>query len=96
MKRGLSTLWYWRVAICRALIYCALTAGGTFLGLTEVFSDKTWAEMGWFTRIRIFLACAISGGTTLIAFLDSTMQALRGQRGTGHTAFIGRGDDTDR
>jgi hypothetical protein len=73
-----------------------LTSAGTFLGLTEVFSDKTWSEMGWFTRSRIFLACIISGGTVLVAFLDTTMQALRGQRGTGHTAFISRDEGDNK
>lgn len=93
MSQMSQKLWYWRVAILRCLLLMALTGGSTFLGLTE--SIASWSDTKPFSKFRIFIACAVSGGTVLIAFLDTTIQALRARQQeksdtthTGHTEFI--------
>lgn len=84
----LCNLLYWKVAICRVLLYCFLGFGSTFVALTEVFGDQTWAEMGWFTKTRLILQCVLGAVPPLIAFFDSTISLLRGERGSGHTEFL--------
>src|SRR5687768_9866093 len=69
--------WYWRMATIRCLVYMGITAGATFLTLTESYSTNQWLELGPFLKLRIYLSCLGAAGTVMVAFLDSTMGELR-------------------
>ena len=70
---------YWKMAVCRAVIYAAITGGSVFLTLTEKFTSETWEALGSFERRRIYIGVAIAIGGALLAFLDNTMASLRKQ-----------------
>lgn len=48
----------------------------TFLAMTETWSDKTWFEMGAFTRFRLVMQCLAAGFFVIIAFLNKTVSRL--------------------
>lgn len=90
-KDLLASMLYWKVAIARVLLYCALSFGNTFVALTETFGDDTWSAMGWFTKGRVLLQCLLGAIPPLIAFFDSTLSVMRAQAGLppqGQTEFM--------
>lgn len=77
MKTFVQQAWYWRLAVLRVFTYMAITAGATFLTLTESYSTQQWKELGDFLKWRVYISCAGAAGTVFVAFMDSTMGELR-------------------
>lgn len=72
-----KTVWYWRLAVLRVFFYMGITAGATFLTLTESYSTSQWHELGDFLKLRVYISCLGAAGTVFVAFMDSTMGELR-------------------
>ncbi len=80
-------VWYWRVAVCRVLLYSFLGMSAAFLAASETWGDDTWDNMRAFTRFRLFILVLAAAIPPIIAFFDSTITLLKGERGSGHTGM---------
>ena len=91
MKPWLETLNYWKMATLLCGIMYFSTCISTFMAVSETWSDATWAEMGWFLKLRFLVVCAASGIPVIIAFLNKTMARLEEGKplvNPGDTRFI--------
>lgn len=61
----------------RVLAYFFIPFMTLFLAQTETYSDETWANMGGFLKSRLFIACAIAGTSSLVGYIDSSMQRAK-------------------
>jgi hypothetical protein len=76
----IQILTYWKMAWLRAFLYAAICGGGTFMALSETWSDATWTAMGPFLKARFFLSVGLSAFGAILAFVDQTMGVLRQAR----------------
>jgi hypothetical protein len=77
MKAFWQSMWYWRIAALRCFVYMLIVGGGTFLSMTETWSAETWSSTPMFLKVRLFIGVGLSSFGVLLAFLDTTMNALR-------------------
>ena len=61
----------------RVAFYVILPAAMLFDSYTETWSATDWASQSDFAKIRLFVKMGIAGGTSLIAFLDSSLHRTR-------------------
>lgn len=82
MKELISKLTYWKMAALRVGLYSLIVGVSDFLTDTETWSQETWDATGLFLKSRMFLGNGVAMATVIVAFLDTTMSALRnGQNG---------------
>ena len=90
---AMDTVVAFKLVWFRVACYFFIPAGMLFLTQTETYSQDTWDAMGSFLRNRLYLACIIAGSSSLVAYLDSSLQRAK-ERSTGmkvereETAFI--------
>lgn len=76
MKAFLHSVNYWKLAWFLCFVMAVGSMINTFLAMTETWSDKTWDEMGVFTRFRLAMQCSAAGLFVVIAFLNKTVARL--------------------
>lgn len=82
-KTWIENLWYWRLAVVRVLIYAAIVAWPVFKSGTNGF--ESLGEMKPLARGQMFGDMGVAAFGVILAFLDSTMAALRSTNGNGKT-----------
>ena len=87
IRQGAASLWYWKLAIIRCLIYGTMVGWGVFKAGVEGFealNDMTVLQMA---KLAGDMGMGFLG--VMLAFLDNTIQRLAGgQSSPGNTDFF--------
>lgn len=83
MKKFMGNVWYWKMAVARVFLYMLTVGIADFMTDTETWSQTTWDDTGVFLKVRLFMSNGAAMIIVLVAFLDSSIQMLRG--GSGNT-----------